>query len=72
MGLAGFKRQAQRLGVHIGEHQDAAARGIGDDGADQPSAVVSGRENASFFKLALAEPGGLRHERAPFPAVISR
>ena len=49
-GLAGLDRcAAQRLGVHVRDHQHVAGRGVGGDAGDEPVGVELRREGEAFL-----------------------
>ena len=62
-------RARQRLGIHVRDHQQLAARGIGRDAGHQPVGVEFRRERAAlldrFGRAALGEIVGVSPARIP-------
>src|SRR5690606_25025794 len=50
---AGLQRLGQRLGSHMGNHEQPAVTGIGDDGCNKTVGIEAWREDRSFFKIGL-------------------
>src|SRR6516165_720685 len=47
--LAGDDGPAQRLGVHMGDHQQIAGTGVGHNAGDEPLGIEFGLEHATFL-----------------------
>jgi len=53
MGFSGFNSPMQGFRVHVGEHQNATASGIGDDGGDESRLIKARCKRPSLFKLGF-------------------
>ena len=58
MRNAGFKRETERLGIHISDHENFMALGIAGDADDQPIAIKLWRETGAFFDLSFGTAEG--------------
>ena len=50
MGNARLKGEGERLGIHIGDHQDVAGRRLRGDADDEPVGIETRREDGTFFE----------------------
>ncbi len=57
MRLARLDGQAERLGIHVAEHQHLTGRGIGRHARDHAIGVELRRENLALLDLLNAAPG---------------
>ena len=53
MSNAGFQRQRQCLRIHMGNHQQHAVLGIGDDDGDETAGIEARRKDRTFLQCLL-------------------